>query len=193
MLQPQKTESKTSAGAFARQQKKSLELRLQPVNERKKLIRKFSEFLLANRGRIGQAVHKDFKKPLMEIDLSELYPVLSEIRHTLANLNEWAKPRKVDAPLAYFGTRSEVRFEPKGVCLIIAPWNYPFSLCFGPLISCLAAGNTAIIKPSEMTPNTATLIRELTAVSDSVTQFVRGDTNRDVKCRAALFDKNILV
>lgn len=177
MLQPQKTESKTSAGAFARQQKKSLELRLQPVNERKKLIRKFSEFLLANRGRIGQAVHKDFKKPLMEIDLSELYPVLSEIRHTLANLNEWAKPRKVDAPLAYFGTRSEVRFEPKGVCLIIAPWNYPFSLCFGPLISCLAAGNTAIIKPSEMTPNTATLIRELTAEffdEDVVTVFEGG-------------------
>jgi len=116
---------------------------------------------MKNKGRVRDAVYKDFKKPSTESDISELYPVLTEIRHTLAHLSDWAKPQKIDAPLTYLGTRSEVRFEPKGVCLIIAPWNFPFNLCFGPLVSCLAAGNTAVIKPSELTPNTSRLIAEL--------------------------------
>src|SRR5690349_8425685 len=69
--------------------------------------------------------------------------------------------QKIDAPLTYLGTRSELRYEPKGVCLIIAPWNFPVNLCLGPLVSCLAAGNTAIIKPSELTPHTSRLIAEI--------------------------------
>ena len=78
-------------------------------------------------------------------------------------MDAWSKPKKIDAPLTYLGTRAEVRFEPKGVCLIIAPWNFPFNLCIGPLVSCLAAGNTAILKPSELTPHTSTLIKEMIA------------------------------
>ncbi len=149
------------AKVFQQQKEKSIELRLQPIKERKKLLKGFSQFILANRNRIGQAVHQDFKKPLLEVDLSEIYPVVSEIRHVLDRLDEWTAPRKVDAPITYLGTRSKIIVEPKGVCLIIAPWNYPFSLCFGPLVSCLAAGNTAIIKPSEMTPHTSALIAAL--------------------------------
>jgi aldehyde dehydrogenase (NAD+) len=147
--------------AFRRHKQKSAELRLQPIKARKTLLKEFCQFLLENRERIGQAVHQDFRKPLIEVDISEIYPVISEIRHVLGKLDEWARPQKIDAPLAYLGTRSEILFEPKGVCLILAPWNYPFSLCFGPLVSCLAAGNTAIIKPSEMTPHTSTLIAAL--------------------------------
>jgi aldehyde dehydrogenase (NAD+) len=146
---------------FQRQQKNSLTLRLQPIKERKKLLREFSQFILANKKRIEEAVYADFKKPKLEVDLSEIYPVLSEIRHAIENLEEWAKPKKIDAPITYLGTRSSIVYEPKGVCLIIAPWNYPFSLCFGPLISCLAAGNTAIIKPSEITPHTSALINSM--------------------------------
>jgi aldehyde dehydrogenase (NAD+) len=147
--------------SFQRQKVKSLQLRAQSIKDRKKLLRGFLGFILSNRVRINEAIYKDFKKPFAEIDLSEIYPVVSEIRHSLDNLDKWTKPQKVDAPLSYIGTRSEIVYEPKGVCLIIAPWNYPFSLCFGPLVSCLAAGNTAIIKPSEMTPYTSALIAEL--------------------------------
>lgn len=147
---------------FNSQKQKSFELRHQTVKERKRLLKRFAEFILQNKERIALAIHADFKKPLTEVDISEIYPVLSEIRHTLAHLSDWSAPKKIDAPLTYIGSRSKVVVEPKGVCLIIAPWNYPFSLCFGPLVSCLAAGNTAIIKPSEMTPHTSTLIRELT-------------------------------
>ncbi len=146
---------------FEKQKRKSLLLRSETIADRKKRIKTLDPFLLKNRERIREAVYQDFKKPKTESDISELYPVLTEIRHTLANLDEWAEPQKIDAPLTYLGTSSEVRFEPKGVCLIIAPWNFPFNLCFGPLISCLAAGNTAIIKPSELTPNTSRLIAEL--------------------------------
>lgn len=146
---------------FEKQKKRSLLLRTEPIAERKKRLKGFEVFLLKNRERIAEAVNSDFKKPKTESDVSELYPVLTEIRLALAHLDEWAKPQKIDAPLTYLGTRSEVRYEPKGVCLIIAPWNFPVNLCLGPLVSCLAAGNTAIIKPSELTPYTSRLISEL--------------------------------
>ncbi|MBI1768692.1 MAG: aldehyde dehydrogenase family protein [Bacteroidetes bacterium] len=147
--------------SFEKHKKRSLLLRNEPLNERKRRISGFEGFLMKNRDRIAEALGKDFKKPKTESDVSELYPVLTEIRHALAHLEEWSAPQKIDAPLTYLGTRSEVRYEPKGVCLIIAPWNFPINLCFGPLISCLAAGNTAIIKPSEMTPHTSRLISDL--------------------------------
>jgi aldehyde dehydrogenase (NAD+) len=146
---------------FEKQKHRSLLLRSESISDRKQRLQSFERFLMKNKGRVRDAVYKDFKKPLTESDISELYPVLTEIRHTLAHLSDWAKPQRIDAPLTYLGTRSEVRYEPKGVCLIIAPWNFPFNLCFGPLVSCLAAGNTAVIKPSELTPNTSKLIAEL--------------------------------
>ena len=143
------------------QEIKSIELRGEPLANRKKRLKVLNDWIFANREKIKQAVHADFKKPLLEVDTSEIYPVVSEIRHALENLDGWAKPKKIDAPLTYLGTRAEVRFEPKGVCLIIAPWNFPFNLCLGPLVSCLAAGNTAIVKPSELTPHTSKLIKEM--------------------------------
>lgn len=145
------------------QKVKSIELRGEPIANRKKRINRLYDWIFANREKIQLAVHQDFKKPLLEVDTSEIYPVVAEIRYSLANLDAWSKPKKIDAPLTYLGTRAEVRFEPKGVCLIIAPWNFPFNLCIGPLVSCLAAGNTAILKPSELTPHTSTLIKEMIA------------------------------
>ena len=161
---------------FENQKKRSLQLRSEKLSERKKRLKALSAFLMNNRDRISEAVYEDFRKPKTESDISELYPVLTEIRHTLANLDEWARPQKIDAPLTYLGSRSEVRFEPKGVCLIIAPWNFPFNLCFGPLISCLAAGNTAMIKPSELTPHTSRLIATLVAefFEDDLATVVEG-------------------
>jgi len=146
---------------FDRQRKRALLLRQQPVSARKELLIRLEKFLLKNQERINLAIHHDFSKPFAEVGLSELYPVLTEIRHAIKHLDEWTAPKKIDAPLTYLGTRSEIRVEPRGVCLIISPWNFPFNLCFGTLISCLAAGNTAILKPSEMTPSAAKLIEAL--------------------------------
>ncbi len=154
-------EAMTFKPHFEKLKKRSQLLRKEPWTERKKRIKAFGDFLLANEHRIGLAVQKDLGKPLVEVSISEIYPVITEIKHAVENLKEWVKPELIDAPLTYLGTRAKVIYEPKGVCLIIGAWNFPINLCLGPLISCLAAGNTAILKPSELTPNTARLLSDL--------------------------------
>lgn len=146
---------------FTQQQQQALEQRSEPLENRKKRLRAMREWIKKNREAIQQAVYTDFKKPSVEVDATEIFPALDEIKVALDNLDRWAKPKKVDAPLTMLGTYSQINYEPKGVCLIIAPWNYPFNLCIGPLASALAAGNTAILKPSELTPNTSALIRTM--------------------------------
>ncbi len=146
---------------FKKQVERSLLLRLEHFSQRKARINALKNWILDNRKEIQQAVNADFSKPLVEVETTEIYTSLAEIRFALAHLSEWMKPKKVDAPLTFLGTKAEIRVEPKGVCLIISPWNFPFLLAVGPLISCLAAGNTAIIKPSELTPNTAQLLSKM--------------------------------
>ncbi len=132
------------------------------IVKRKKRLKRLLEWIMSNRNRLKSAVYSDFGKPAAEVDISEVYPVIGEIRQALRHLDQWSRPTKVDASITYLGTRSEVRYEPKGVCLIISPWNFPFNLSIGPLVSCLAAGNVALLKPSEETPHTSRLIAEMT-------------------------------
>lgn len=146
---------------FSLQRSKAIEWRTEPVRERKKKLRKIHSWILENRQRICEAVHADFKKPFEEVQANDIFPVTSEINHILAHLDDWVKPKKVDTPLTLLGTWSEVRYEPRGVCLVIAPWNFPFNLAIGPLVTALSAGNTVILKPSEITPSTSALIREM--------------------------------
>ncbi len=133
------------------------------AKERIQKLKKLLKVIESNREAIHQALYADFKKPSAETDLSEIYVATSEIKHAIAHLKQWMKPRPVDPNMAFLTTRAELQYEPKGVCLIIAPWNFPFNLTFGPLISAVAAGNCAIIKPSEFTPATSKLTAELLA------------------------------
>jgi len=104
---------------------------------------------------------RDFGKPEPEVILTEILPVLQEIRHTMRHLKGWMRERRVAPTLSTLGTSARIRPEPRGVCLIIAPWNYPFNLALSPLVSALAAGNSAVVKPSEMTPATSRVIAEI--------------------------------
>ncbi len=113
------------------------------------------------RKRIQEALYKDFGKPVLETDVTEIYQVLSEIRLARNSLWNWMADQRVPTPLPLLGTSAWLRYEPKGVCLIISPWNFPVALTFGPLVSAIAAGNTVIIKPSEMTPGTASVMSEI--------------------------------
>lgn len=126
---------------------------------------------------IRKAMYADFKKPYLETDLTEIYPVLTEIKFAKSHLKSWLKLQKVDTPLALLGASSYIKYEPKGVCLLISPWNFPINLTFGPLVSAIAAGNTVIIKPSEMTPNAskimAIIVREL--FKDDEVALIEGD------------------
>lgn len=110
---------------------------------------------------IRKALYADFKKPNLETDLTEIYPVLSEIKFAKRNLKSWMKLQSVETPLALLGASSYIKYEPKGVCLIISPWNFPINLTFGPLVSAIAAGNTVILKPSEITPNASRVMAKI--------------------------------
>lgn len=110
------------------------------------------------REQINNVLFKDLGKPKVESELSEVYQIIGDIKYIKKNLHKWIRKQKVKTPLSMLGSSSYYIYEPKGVCLIVSPWNFPFNLTFGPLISAIAAGNTAIIKPSEMTPNSSALM-----------------------------------
>lgn len=112
---------------------------------------------------IYKAIQEDLGRHYAETEITEIKPLLLEIRYVIRHLRQWMKPTQVAAPLFLSGTRSRIEYEPKGVCLILAPWNFPFQLVVGPLVSALAAGNCVIIKPSEHAPNTAGLLEKMVA------------------------------
>ncbi len=131
----------------------------------KERIRKLDKLHVAvektYREAIKEAMYKDFKKHPSEVDLTEVYVVTSEIKHAKRHLRKWMGKNRVGTPLAMMGSSSWIHYEPKGVCLIISPWNFPVNLTFGPLVSAIAAGNTVIIKPSEHTPHTSALMKKI--------------------------------
>lgn len=158
---------------------RSQRLRTEPWQNRKKLLKAFGEYVMQNRQKIHEAVKADLGKSATESDMSEVHPIITEIKHAVRNLVDWVAPEPIDAPITFLGTTSEVQYEPKGVCLIIGPWNFPFNLTLGPLISCIAAGNTAIVKPSELTPHASRLMREMVKdfFDEDLVTVVEGDAH----------------
>jgi aldehyde dehydrogenase (NAD+) len=124
-------------------------------------LKKLRRWILSNRPAIGAAVHEDFNKPFPETEGTEIYPVIAEINHALRHLRKWTHPHRVGRLLTIFTAKAYVQYEPKGVVLIVAPWNYPFMLNVEPLVSALAAGNSVILKPSELAPHTSGLIADM--------------------------------
>ena len=133
-----------------------------PISERRRKLKALKNAVeVTFRQEIRDALKADFGKHPTEVDLSEIYPVTSEIKHTLSHLGSWTKKQYVATPLAFMGSSSYIKYEPKGVCLIISPWNFPVNLTLGPLVSAIAAGNTVILKPSEFTPHIAQVMKKL--------------------------------
>ncbi len=139
----------------------ALALRQSTKQQRIAMIKKLKEAVLANKEAIIAAGFADFAKPAAEVELTEILPVIAEANDAIRQLGRWMKPKKVWPSRMMFGTQSYVQYEPKGRVLIIAPWNYPVNLSLGPLVSALAAGNTVIIKPSEITPNASAVIGKI--------------------------------
>ncbi|MES2803882.1 MAG: aldehyde dehydrogenase family protein [Bdellovibrionota bacterium] len=140
---------------------KALDNKSLDISTRIEKLKKLLSWIEKNEPEIKRALHLDFQKSEFETQTTEIGVVKSEIKYFINNLKAWAKPERVKTPTSLLGHRSTIHFEPKGVVLIIAPWNYPFQLTINPLVPALAAGNTVVIKPSELTPHTSKLIHQM--------------------------------
>ncbi|WP_137112747.1 aldehyde dehydrogenase family protein [Rhodobacter sp. SY28-1] len=158
--------------------------------ERRAALDRLADVVRRNEAALIAALATDLGRPEAEAILSDYLPVLQEIAHARRHLRRWMRPRRVWPTLSTFGASGRVERQPRGTCLIIAPWNFPFQLAIGPLVSCLAAGNAAIVKPSEMTPATSALIARLLAETfppDLVT-VIEGDKTVAEELLALPFD-----
>lgn len=131
------------------------------VDFRKKQLMKLKKTLIAHQDDIVEAVHKDFGKSSFETYVTEIQVVYDEINYMLKNLKKLAKPQKVRTPLLHFYSKSKIMHDPLGTVLIISPWNYPLALALTPLAGAIAAGNCAVIKPSEVSSHTSALISKI--------------------------------
>ncbi len=131
------------------------------AKERIAKLKRLRKAITTRRKELQDAMWKDFKKPAAEVDLSEIYTVTSDIDFAVKHLRSWMRPKPVRTPITMLGASSKVVYEPKGMALIIAPWNYPVLLVFAPLVSAIAAGNTVMVKPSEFTTATLAVIRQI--------------------------------
>lgn len=135
--------------------------RTRPLEWRLDQLKAIRTLLRDNRSALQAALAKDLGKPAFEALGADIGMPLGEAAVAIRKLRSWTRPQRVGQPLAMRPGRSWVQYDPLGVVLIIAPWNYPVQLCFNPLVAAVAAGNCAVIKPSELTPATSSLIAEL--------------------------------
>jgi aldehyde dehydrogenase (NAD+) len=124
-------------------------------------LRQLRLMLVEQEDRLIDALVADLGKPRIEAYMTEIAFTINEIDHTIKNLDSWTKPEKVKVPITFKPATAKVYPQPLGTVCIIAPWNYPVQLTLAPLVAALAAGNTAVLKPSEVAPATAELIAEL--------------------------------
>ncbi|MGV1131696.1 aldehyde dehydrogenase [Staphylococcus aureus] len=143
-----------SKAFFNTQQTKDISFRKEQLKKLNKAIKSYESDIL-------EALYTDLGKNKVEAYATEIGITLKSIKNARKELKNWTKTKNVDTPLYLFPTKSYIKKEPYGTVLIIAPFNYPFQLVFEPLIGAIAAGNTAIIKPSELTPNVARVIKRL--------------------------------
>lgn len=132
-----------------------------PVERRIEALKKLRQALLHHEQAIAEAIRQDLGKPKEESYMCETGLVISEISYLLRHIRAWAKEKTVVTPLAQFASRSYKKPSPYGVTLVMSPWNYPLLLTLDPLADALAAGNTAVIKPSAYSPATGALLQTL--------------------------------
>jgi aldehyde dehydrogenase (NAD+) len=132
-----------------------------PLDWRRAQLDALERMLEDNESRIAAALAEDLGKPDQEVLLGETALIFSEIRHARRRLRRWTRKRRVHTPIVGQPARSWVQPEPLGVVLIIGAWNYPIQLVLSPLIPAIAAGNCAVLKPSEIAASTAHLMAEL--------------------------------
>lgn len=148
---------------FSLQGQNTQRLKDQPIKERIRKVKAIEEYLLETTNEVAlcKAYWSDLRRAREEVLLTEITPVLAAAKHIRSNLRTWVGDKKVSTPITLAGVSSKIRYEPKGRVLIFVPWNYPLQLAMFPLMHAIAAGNTVIIKPSEVAPATSAFIKEM--------------------------------
>ncbi len=161
-----------------------------PQEWRRAQLQRLSAMIKDNEADIVAALKADLGRSENESRLVEINTVQSEIRHVLKHLKAWTQPRRVPTPLTNQPGRADIVSEPLGVVLIMAPWNYPVYLILMPLIGAIAAGNCAVLKPSEISANTSKLLaRLIPAYMDAeAIRIVEGDAHTASELLAERFD-----
>ncbi len=135
--------------------------RTRPIGWRKAQLKRLLAMVKENEKALLDALASDLGRPAFEGWLAEIRYLEIEIAHTLKDLASWMKPERHTAPMILQPGSAYIQPEPLGVALIIAPWNYPIQLALAPLIGALAAGNCAVVKPSEVSPASSAALAEL--------------------------------
>lgn len=155
-----------------------------------KQLEKLQTTILKYEQQLTDALQKDLGKNSVESYATEIGFVLNSIRETKKKIPRWVKDKKVSTPLFLFPSKSKRHYEPYGTILIIGPFNYPFQLLIEPLIGAISAGNTIILKPSEMVPSVSKVIKEMItdAFDDNYISVIEGDVDTTIELLKHPFD-----
>ncbi len=132
-----------------------------PRDFRMTQLKRLERLIREHEDQITAAIHRDTGRPASEIYTSEIVTTRKDLRLAIRNLDQWLRPERVKTPFLLQPGRSRVLYEPYGVALIMAPWNYPFQLLLTPLVGAMAAGNCVVLKPSEHAPETRKIVTDI--------------------------------
>ena len=161
------------------------------VATRRDRLERLRRLVTQHESRFVAAIERDFgHRSAHETRLAELYIVGAEARHAIRRLSRWMKPRRVATPWHLLPASARIMHQPVGVVGIISPWNYPVQLALAPAVAAIAAGNRVMLKPSELTPATSSLLAELVSASFREDEFavVEGDADIGQAFSALAFD-----
>lgn len=169
---------------FNSQKTKDLSFRLRQLTNFEKAFKQHENLLL-------EAINKDFKKSSFETYATELALVYQEIAHAKKYLSAWARPKRVATNWVNFPAKSYIIPEPLGVCLVIGAWNYPYQISLSPAVAAIAAGNTVILKPSEIPSETSKVMQKLISehFDEAFFTVVEGGVSETTELLKQKFDK----
>jgi len=164
---------------FDHQKANALRVKQSSVKERKAKLRRLRISIQKHEQEIFSALKADLRKSEFESAVFEVNVIYAEIKFALDNLQEWMEPLRVYSNKVNMMTCNRILYEPKGVCLIISPWNYPFQLTLSPLVSAIAAGNCCILKPSELSPETSKAMGKIikSTFEENEVALIEGDAD----------------
>ena len=160
-----------------------------PVEDRKRLLLKFRETLLKYKEEVKQALYEDLGRPTNEEISFEIGVTLQDIDEAIENLDEWTRPTIVE-PVINKKSKAYLKYEPKGVVLLLGVWNFPISLITTPLVAVISAGNSAIIKPTESTPSSGRILKTIIneAFEEQYVSIFEGDREVTTELQKLSFD-----